>query len=251
MLLSEIYENNIDPTGWYCSEKLDGIRAYWTGKFFITRNNTRLSPPDFFTKTLPAIPLDGELWLGRKSFEETSSIVRSSQDKGWNKISYVVFDLPTLKTPVEDRWNNLKKLVDQIGKPLQFAHQHVIKNKEELYHLLDLITSSNGEGLMLRKPKSLYEFKRSNTLLKLKKFFDEEATVVGYTPLYSGDRVVENAFGALECLTSDGIAFKVGTGFSEAARRSPPPIGSTITYKFQEKSKTGKPRFPSFIRIKQ
>src|SRR5262249_32587410 len=46
----------------------------------------------------------------------------------------------------------------------------------------------------------------------------------------------------------DGTEFSVGTGFSDKQRESPPPIGSTITYRFQELSTGGVPRFPSFVR---
>jgi len=49
---------------------------------------------------------------------------------------------------------------------------------------------------------------------------------------------------------ANGIEFRVGTGFSDPERESPPPIGSTITFRFQELTDRGAPRFPSFVRAR-
>lgn len=58
-----------DPTGWYMSEKLDGVRCYWNGSGMYTRNGHIFYPPDWFKKELPAdLCLDGELWTGRADF---------------------------------------------------------------------------------------------------------------------------------------------------------------------------------------
>ena len=60
------------------SEKLDGIRGIWNGKTLHTRNNNPLNPPNFWLKNFPPFSLDGELWLDYESFEQTSSIIRTS-----------------------------------------------------------------------------------------------------------------------------------------------------------------------------
>jgi len=45
------------------SEKLDGVRAYWDGKQFLSRQGNLYHAPAWFTEHLPAVPLDGELWI--------------------------------------------------------------------------------------------------------------------------------------------------------------------------------------------
>ena len=45
------------------------------------------------------------------------------------------------------------------------------------------------------------------------------------------------------------IRFKIGSGFSDKDRAAPPPIGTTITYKYYGLTKNGLPRFPVFLRI--
>src|SRR5439155_1649285 len=42
----------------------------------------------------------------------------------------------------------------------------------------------------------------------------------------------------------------VGTGFSDKERHSPPPLGSTITFRYQELSEAGVPRFPSYVGVR-
>jgi DNA ligase-1 len=64
-MLAQNYDaDKHDPTGWYLSEKLDGVRAYWDGTAFWTRNGNVFNPPEFFVKNFPSTPMDGELWTG-------------------------------------------------------------------------------------------------------------------------------------------------------------------------------------------
>src|ERR1700676_2154130 len=76
LLLAEKWDNVTDPTGWWLSEKLDGVRAYWDGTQILSRQGNLFHAPLWFSAGLPAEPLDGELWLGRKKFQRTVSIVR-------------------------------------------------------------------------------------------------------------------------------------------------------------------------------
>jgi DNA ligase-1 len=52
----------MDPTGWSMSEKFDGMRLFWTGTEFFTRNGTKVNIPESIAMQLPKIALDGELW---------------------------------------------------------------------------------------------------------------------------------------------------------------------------------------------
>src|SRR5689334_20614222 len=80
LLLAHSWENDVDLTGWWMSEKLDGVRAYWNGTAFISRLGNAYHAPDWFAAGLPPTPFDGELWGGRKKFQRTVSVVRR-QDK--------------------------------------------------------------------------------------------------------------------------------------------------------------------------
>tara|TARA_B100001964_G_C14150696_1_gene561900 strand:- start:1026 stop:1271 length:246 start_codon:yes stop_codon:yes gene_type:complete len=62
--------------GWWMSEKLDGVRGYWTGNKLISRQGNSFHAPEWFTRNFPSIPLDGELWTEREQFQELVTIVR-------------------------------------------------------------------------------------------------------------------------------------------------------------------------------
>ena len=107
------------------------------------------------------------------------------------------------------------------------------------------ITEMGGEGVILRDAESEYLHKRSGLMLKVKEFKDAEAEVIAQV---SGQG--RNAFvmGYLICKTPEGTEIKIGGGFTDKERRNPPKVGSTITYKYFEITKSGKPRFPVYQR---
>lgn len=250
VLLAESWDGAVDVTDWWISEKLDGVRAYWDGTQFLSRLGNLYVAPAWFTAGLPNEPLDGELWLERKQFQKTVSIVRrKDQSEHWRQIKFVVFDAPGLKQPFEARMDHLHDLVKQTKSEFTIAHQHtrcqgIAHLKEELQR----VESLGGEGLMLRQPASLYVAGRSSSLLKVKTFFDAEAQVVGHQP---GAGRHKGRLGALQVILPDGTEFSVGTGFSDAQREAPPSIGSTITFRYQELSDGGVPRFPSYVGIRK
>src|SRR5213594_3631469 len=104
LLLAESWDNATDLSDWWMSEKLDGVRAYWDGKQFLSRLGNIYHAPDWFIEGLPAVPLDGELWIDRKKFQRTVSIVRR-QDKSdlWQEVRYLVFDAPERDDAFEAR----------------------------------------------------------------------------------------------------------------------------------------------------
>ncbi len=184
LLLAHPWENDSDLTGWWMSEKLDGVRAWWDGKQFLSRLGNVYHAPDWFVAGLPSMPLDGELWLDRKAFQRTVSIVRR-QDKSdhWQQIKYVLFDAPGVSGPFEERQKALTEMIRQ-QRP-QYAKvldQVRCASIEALKVELARVEALGGEGLMLRQPGSLYEVGRSTTLLKVKTFHDAEGRVVEHWP---------------------------------------------------------------------
>ena len=116
-----------------------------------------------------------------------------------------------------------------------------------LMERLDSIVRAGGEGLMLHRDGSDYRAGRSDDLLKVKPYLDAEARVVAQLP---GKGKYAGMLGALLVEDKEGRRFRIGTGFSDAERRSPPPIGSLVTFKYQERTDKGIPRFASFLRLR-
>jgi DNA ligase-1 len=247
VLLAETWDGALDPTGWWMSEKLDGLRAYWDGKRFMSRLGNEFHAPDWFIQGLPKHPLDGELFLARKSFQKTTAIVRR-QDKGdqWKQIKFLIFDAPAHGGAFEER---LKLVQGLTATTYAAAHPHTLCTgvahlKEELAR----VEALGGEGLMLRQAESKYVAGRSATLLKVKSFKDDEAVVIGHQP---GTGRHKGRLGALLVRLASGKEFAIGTGFSDKEREKPPAVGSTVTFKYQELSDGGVPRFPWYSGIRE
>ncbi|MCC9606479.1 DNA ligase [Blastopirellula sp. JC732] len=250
ILLAQSWDNAADLSDWWMSEKLDGVRAYWDGEKFLSRQGNEYHAPDWFVAGFPSTPLDGELWIDRGKFQRTVSVVRR-QDKSdhWREVRFLAFDAPAMETPFEERLEYLHETLR--GEKLEFASVHTHERCTGADHLqseLARVNALGGEGLMLREPGSKYEIGRSFTLLKVKTFHDAEAIVIGHQP---GKGKYKGRLGALTVQMPDGTEFSVGTGFSDAQRSNPPELGSVITYRFQELSDGGVPRFPSFVRLSE
>lgn len=248
LLLAQTWDNATDLTDWWISEKLDGVRAFWDGKQFLSRQGNLFHAPGWFVAGLPDEPLDGELWIGRKQFQRTASIVRrQDQTDLWKEVRFLVFDAPRCDGGFEARLEFLAESLRAERQPYARLHEHQrCQGLPQLREELARVEALGGEGLMLRQPGSVYEVGRSFTLLKIKTFHDAEAVVLGHQP---GKGKFKGLLGALAVQLPDGTEFSVGTGLSDAERATPPPIGSVITFRYQELSDGGVPRFPSFVRI--
>ena len=249
LLLAHAWDLEQDVTGWWLSEKLDGVRGYWDGSRFLSRQGNVFHAPEWFTTHLPPTALDGELWMARKSFQRTVSIVRR-QDAGelWREIRYVVFDTPHAHEPFEHRQRELRRLLGDSRNPFVSVLPHQpCRDTDHLKQELARVVALGGEGVMLRQPDSRYEAGRSSTLLKVKTFHDAEATVLAHLP---GSGRHKGRIGALLVAFPNGTQFSVGNGFTHKQREHPPVIGSVITVRYQELTDRGVPRFPSFVRVR-
>lgn len=249
--LPNIYHSDIDVTKYLVSEKLDGIRAYWDGKNLISREGVIFNAPNWFTANFPKEHLEGELWIGRGKFETVSGIVRSENKNNpdWQQIRLMLFDMPKHPGIFIERLEAMKNLVSNSNSQyLQIINQHKVLDQKALFKELHIIVRNGGEGLILHKADSFYKAVRNDDIIKLKTYEDEEAKVVA---MILGKGKYQGKMGALLVENEDGVRFKIGGGFSDQQRNNPPKIGSIITYKFFGKTKDNKPRFASFLRIRE
>ena len=250
LLLAETYRGQVDVTQYLVSEKFDGVRAYWNGRQLISRGGNVIQAPQWFTAGLPVRQLDGELWLGAGRFEEMSGLARRAlpDDDAWRQVSYLVFELPDGEGTFIERFSQLQALARSAGAPwLRVVEQTRVSSRMVLMRRLDAVISAGGEGLMLHRADAPYLTGRSDVLLKVKRWHDAEAVVVAHVP---GKGKYRGALGALRVRAEDGREFLLGTGFTDRQRRSPPPVGSTVTYRYRELTARGIPRSASFWRVR-
>lgn len=251
LLLARTAGAGIDPTDYLVSEKYDGVRALWDGRVLRFRSGAGVAAPAAFVERLPAVPLDGELWLGRGRFEALSGLVRrSSPDAAaWRQLRYMVFELPGASGSFAARAQRIATLVQHTGwSQLQAVEHERLATPQALQRRLDEVVGAGGEGLMLHCADAPYETGRSATLLKLKPLHDAEARVIGHV---AGRGRHMGRMGALRVRSADGVDFLLGTGFSDAQREEPPAIGTLVSYTHRGTTAEGVPRFASFLRVRE
>ena len=249
--LAKVYQPGMPLDGYWVSEKLDGVRAYWDGAQLWSKGGNRIAAPEWFTRGYPDQAMEGELWMGRGRFAEVSAAVHRlrPQAQEWRQIRLMLFDLPESRQPFAVRVQEMRALVVASSSyTLEMITQTPATDHDRLMQQLDKVMARGGEGLMLHHGDSVYHAGRSDAVLKVKRYQDAEARVIGHV---GGQGKFAGMLGALQVETDDGRRFRLGTGFSDAERRDPPPIGSTVTFKYYGLTATGLPRFASFLRVRR
>ena len=250
LLLAEVDEGHADVRHYLVSEKLDGVRALWDGQVLRTRKGIMINAPEWFIAGFPSRPLDGELWMGRQSFERLSAAVRRQvpNDPEWREIRYMVFELPQALGTFRERAQAIETVTGEAGVPwLQAVAQFELPSRTALERRLAGVLKAGGEGLMLHRADAPYLTGRSDVLLKVKAWRDAEATVIGHLP---GKGKHQGVLGALRVRTDAGVELRLGSGLSERDRRNPPAIGTVVTFRYRELTNRGVPRFASYYRVR-
>lgn len=251
LLLAREAKLGLSPAGYLVSEKYDGVRALWDGRRLRLRGGGEVRAPAWFTAGLPSQPLDGELWLGRGRFDELSALVRREHtvDADWRDVRYLVFELPGAAGSFAQRAEALRELVAQTKHPaLQAVAQQRLPDAKALAQRLDEVVAQGGEGLVLHRADAPYVTGRSEVLLKLKPVQDADAVVMAHEP---GQGKYAGQVGALVVRDADGRVFRIGSGLTDAQRRSPSPLGSTVSYRWRGLTRTGLPRFATLWRVRE
>ena len=250
LMLAKNWQAGQDPVDFLVSEKLDGVRAVWDGRVLRYRSGRVIPAPAWFVSALPKTALDGELWLGRRSFDRLSGIVRRAVpvDDEWREVRYMIFDLPGQPGRFGERAARLVSLLETAGVPwLQAVEQKHIPDRDMLERQLLELVNEGGEGFVLHRADAEWKPGRSQALRKLKPQPDEDARVVAVLP---GKGRLAGRMGALMLQLPYGQRFALGTGFSDAERDAPPPVGTLVTYRYRDRTPTGLPRFASFLRVR-
>jgi DNA ligase-1 len=264
------------------SPKLDGVRCVNINGHAVSRN---LKPiPNRHTQRLFSKiefnGLDGELIVGPLNdpavFQTTISGVMSVAGKP--NISLWVFDTHLSDRGFKDRLELVEQQLIKHWKDssVRVVPHELIHSEVELLTFEQSCLKAGYEGIMLRDPNGPYKHGRSTLkegwLLKLKRFVDAEAWVIGVRQLmHNSNASTTNALGQRErsshkagkipllelgallvrdCKT--GVEFEVGTGFTHVQRvelwqQRRELIGKLAKYKFQPIGVKDKPRFPVFL----
>jgi DNA ligase 1 len=276
----------------YASYKFDGIRCYTAdlvpppGDLSVpVSRSLKIIPNMHVRDKIAKLPpgLDGEIMTGQ--FHDCQSRIMSRQ--GFPDFKYHVFDYcPNdgwARTPFYERLVRTQDTLIPLMKQFEwlvYVKQELVNNHEELMAVEAQAIESGHEGLILREPNGPYKYGRSTFiegyLLKVKRFLDSEAEVVGYEPLMRNQNAPEiNALGYQERsshkahMVPDELLgklkvvdpkfreeFGIGSGFNMSQRQTMWSdrlnlIGKLVTYKYQPHgSSEDAPRTPIFKGIR-
>lgn len=271
------------------SHKLDGVRAIVRNGVLVSRN---LKPiPNHHVQQLfgrsELEGLDGELIMGDPAdpaaFRLTSSAVMSHE--GEPAVAFYVFDLviPDPDLTFSARLAILQtKLKELKRRDVKLLDQATVRDQAELDAFETLSLDRGYEGVMLRSKDGLYKHGRStfkeHGLMKLKRFEDAEAKVLGFEEqLHNANEATTNALGAKERSskkagmvgkntlgalkvvglngTYKGVEFNIGSGFDAATRDAiwenrGKWTGMVVKYKYFPIGAKDAPRFPVFLGVR-
>lgn len=248
--LANNYHRQIDLNRYWVSEKYDGARVWWNGQQLISRGGNVYHAPGWFIDKLPRQTLDGELWMGRGNFQLLMQTIRDHRpdDTAWRQVRFMVFDAPDVAGDFDRRQLKLAELIGSLKLSwVELVPQYRVATHQALQEMLAQRVAQGAEGLMLRRRDSHYLAGRHSGLLKLKLHSDAEARVIRYLP---GKGKYRHMMGSLLVEDSGGLQFRLGSGFTDAQRREPPPLGAWVSYRYQGRTRSGKPRFARFLRIR-
>ena len=259
---------NFDTQTWFASHKLDGVRCLaivddnGTCNFFSRQGKTfdtlDVLKNEIESLNLRNIVFDGEVCIvdenGAEDFQGIMKEIKRKdhtiQNPKYKVFDYLMleeFDNQESKRKLSDRLGNFNMIYNTFGKELKCIDvlgQWEVESEDHFQELAELATKNNWEGLILRKDCE-YKGKRSNDLLKVKKFFDEEYVVKGVEN--SIHRIIVDGLEVEEEMLSNvvvehkGCDVGVGSGFNQEERRlyfnNPERIiGKTITVQYFEET---------------
>lgn len=260
--------------------KIDGIRCLVIDGKAVSRSFKPIGNDYIRTWIETNIPdgMDGEILAG-KTFNETSGNVRRSEGKP--EFLFIIFDYvkpgTSLTVPYVERIQNAEKELESLnlGSNAMLLKPHKVSNESELLKLEEEWLAQGYEGAMLRRAGSPYKLGRATMktqdLMKLKRFTDAEARVVGFEERKRNDNIaVQDAFGrskrsshqenkigkgtlgAIIAERSDGMVFNIGTGMDEAMLQEiwdnqEKYLGQLVKYKYFEIGTKERPRHPVFL----
>ena len=112
MTATEWDSSTMEPKGWYMTEKYDGMRLYWNGTQFLSRQGKAIKVPESILKQMPSSAvLDGELWTQYGLHQEAVNLGRTTNESKWSKAIYWIFDAPQQHSTIEVKTAKINRLL--------------------------------------------------------------------------------------------------------------------------------------------
>lgn len=269
----------------YVTPKLDGIRCLKIDGNIVSRTFKPIRNAELAAAVKDLLPdgSDGELIMGG-TFQNTTSMVMSANKMIGNEKAYFYWFDYLVEDPKKtylERIDDMKKFVEEHPEILTASPVKIIplipteiNTVEELVKYESEVLEKGFEGVMLRTAHGPYKFGRSTlkegSLVKMKKFEDDEAIITGFNELqkntnektkdefgyakrssHKDGKIDQDTLGSLD-VNWNGIHFSIGSGFTMEQRKEfwdqrNKLIGKLVKFKYFATGMKDAPRFPTFL----
>lgn len=253
VMLAKIFEEKKITFPCYVQPKLDGYRMFWKDEKMYSRTGKEFNNLNKLKEELKKInyKLDGELYVHGMLFESYGILrkqkITKKDEEILNKIEYHVYDIIDNTKIFEERNNILKELKNKLTtNMIKIVPTYICNNVDEIYKYHNEFIENGYEGTIVRLNK-FYEYKRTNNLMKLKDFQDDEFEIVDYT--FEKKDVKGEKLVIWVCKTKEGKLFNVRQSGDEATRieyykNGDKYKGRNLCVKFFGFTNDNIPRFP-------
>lgn len=261
IMLAKLFDSSRVKFPCFVSPKIDGVRAVFKFGEFYSRRGHKFLGLGKLKKQLEGFkePLDGELIIPGKTFQESSGRIRSdciTPDAMFN-----VFELPTMRDPFYERVMMMEDMTGMFENVAIVPHFKA-RNIDDIYTFYKQARSIGYEGAVVKPFNYQYVGTRSWHWMKLKnKMKDLELEVID---VYEGTGKYQGKLGGaiVRYHGSKGTKYpKVGSGFSDKQREDfwsgslfkgdSILIGKYIQMEAMEETDDGSLRHPVFKEIKE
>jgi len=206
--------------GWLGSEKLDGVRGYWTGSEMLSRSGLVIDIPDRIRETMTVQAVDGEFFIDRNRLPEVIVATQSNRlSRRWVGVEFYVFDIHCGGTFLQ-RYQT-------IIRTYSYVCRHTAIQTRDVEAYLRSIQARGGEGIIMRDPIGLYVPGRNvHSVIKIK---PESFGIARYDGL--------NTFS--ELFVTVPCTFKIAVGSKHMIRK-----GDHVRFRYNDRTVHHKPKYP-------
>lgn len=156
--------------GYHAQEKYRGVRLVWDGRAAWSRQGIEAELPADWYESMPTLALDCELYDGADGERRCASAIRFGPKHVTKTMRIIAFDCPSMpEAPWERRITAVRNAVEDADfDRIEWAPYSRVESVEQMLDALQLVHDRDGEGLILRKPESLYRPGYSDSIIKLK-----------------------------------------------------------------------------------
>ena len=250
VMLAKIFDKRRVKFPCFGSPKIDGVRAIYRDGRFYSRNGHIYEGLEVLQEQLKDIkePIDGELTVPGKTFQEGSGLIRRSTSTP--TAMFNMFELPSLDMTFRERLISLEDL-NLFGDNVVWVPHRLLYDMDQIMDYYHTCRDVGYEGVVIKPLDYEYKGTRSYNWMKMKNIISDDLVVTG---VFEGEGKYVGQLGGI-VVDFHGTSVRVGGGFSDSQRCNlwgipESVIGRVAEVLYMEVTDGGSLRHPRFIQFR-